>query len=119
MELTVEIYRIVKFLPKEELFALSDQMRRAVASIPSNIAEGHGRGSDKDFLKFLIIARGSLRELDTQLEISRRLGFIIEKESKNAQMLIFEIGKMLNSLMAYLNKSINIQLSTRAAKSND
>ena len=57
MDLTVEIYRLVKFLPREETYALSDQMRRAVVSIPSNIAEGHGRSSTREFINFLYIAR--------------------------------------------------------------
>lgn len=58
MDLTVEIYSLVKLLPREETYALADQMRRAVVSIPSNIAEGHGRNSDKEFIKFLSISRG-------------------------------------------------------------
>ena len=65
MDLTTEIYRLVKFLPREETYALSDQMRRAALSIPSNIAEGHGRNSNKEFANFLSIARGSLTELRT------------------------------------------------------
>ena len=65
MDLTTEIYRLVKFLPREETYALSDQMRRAAVSIPSNIAEGHGRNSNKEFANFLSIARGSLTELRT------------------------------------------------------
>ena len=65
MDLTTEIYRLIKFLPREETYALSDQMRRAAVSIPSNIAEGHGRNSNKEFANFLSIARGSLTELRT------------------------------------------------------
>ena len=65
MDLTIEVYRLVKFLPREETYALSDQMRRAAVSIPSNIAEGHGRNSNKEFANFLSIARGSLTELRT------------------------------------------------------
>ena len=67
MSLAVKIYQIVKLLPKEELFVLSDQMRRAVVSIPSNISEGHQRNSSKEFKHFLSIAKGSLGELETQL----------------------------------------------------
>lgn len=106
MDLTMEIYRLVKFLPKEETYALSDQLRRAVVSIPSNIAEGHGRGSDKEFIKFLWIARGSLLEVETQLIICNRLGLIKVEESIFAQSLIVEVGKMLNALITYrTNKS--------------
>lgn len=106
MDLTMEIYRLVKFLPREETYALSDQLRRAVVSIPSNIAEGHGRGTDKDFVKFLWIARGSLLEVETQLIICNRLALIKVEELKFAQSLIMEIGKMLNALISYrTNKS--------------
>jgi len=69
MDLTVEIYRIAKKLPKEELFSLSDQMRRAAVSIPSNIAEGNGRQTKGEFQHFLRIAKGSAAELETQLLI--------------------------------------------------
>ena len=95
MTLTEEIYRIVKFLPKEELFGLSDQMRRAAVSIPSNIAEGHGRNTNGDFHRFLLIARGSLMELETQLEICKRLHYIPEKELKASGSLCREIEKIL------------------------
>ena len=106
MDLTMEIYRLVKFLPREETYALSDQLRRAVVSIPSNIAEGHGRGTDKEFIKFLWIARGSLLEVETQLIICNRLALIKVEESKFAQSLIVEVGKMLNALITYrTNKS--------------
>lgn len=69
MDLKEEVYRLVRLLPREETYALSDQLRRAVVSMLSNIAEGHGRGSDKEFVKFLTIARGSLFEVETQLLI--------------------------------------------------
>lgn len=100
MDLTVEVYALVKRLPKEELFALSDQMRRAVISIPSNIAEGEGRNSDKELIKFLLIARGSLWELSTQIEICERLGYLEQYETTVATDLITEISKMLNALLA-------------------
>jgi len=98
MDLTIEIYKLVRSLPKEETYALSDQMRRAVVSIPSNIAEGQGRNSDKEFVNFLSIARGSLWELETQLEICVRLGYIDQSLTANATILATEISKMLNAL---------------------
>lgn len=107
MDLTMEIYRLVKFLPREETYALSDQLRRAVVSIPSNIAEGHGRGTDKEFIKFLWIARGSLLEVETQLIICNRLALIKVEESKFAQSLIVEVGKMLNALITYRTNKPN------------
>ena len=96
MDLTVEVYRLVKFLPREETYALSDQMRRAVTSIPSNIAEGHGRNSNKEFANFLSVARGSLAELRTQLQICHRLKYFSESESEYALNLCAEIYKILN-----------------------
>lgn len=98
MDLTVEVYKLVKLLPKEETYALSDQMRRAVVSIPSNIAEAQGRNSDKEFIQFLSIARGSLWELETQIEICLRIGYIDQSLTTNIYNLMAEISKMLNAL---------------------
>lgn len=98
MDLTVEVYNLVKLLPKEETYALSDQMRRAVVSIPSNIAEGQGRNSDKEFIQFLSIARGSLWELETQIELCLRIGYIDQSLATDTNNLIAEISKMLNAL---------------------
>ena len=99
MDLTVEIYKLVKLLPKEETYALSDQMRRAVVSIPSNIAEGQGRNHPKVFVNFLSIARGSQSELNTQLEICIKLNYFTEQDAKNAFNLCEEVGKMLSTLI--------------------
>ena len=77
MLLVEEVYRLVKMLPKEETYALSDQMRRAAISIPSNIAEGNARNSPKEFQQFLYISLGSAAELETQLLICQRLGYIL------------------------------------------
>ena len=98
IDLTVEIYRLVKQLPHDERYAISDQMRRAVVSVPSNIAEGRGRGSNKEFVRFLLMSRGSLWELSTQLEICERLHFLNKEETSNAKQLITEISKMINAL---------------------
>ncbi|MCL2304002.1 MAG: four helix bundle protein [Planctomycetaceae bacterium] len=100
MDLTVEIYRLVKKLPKEETYALSDQMRRAVVSIPSNIAEGKDRNSSKEFIQFLHIARGSKSELETQLQISVRVGYLTETDIQPAMEMCKEIGRMLSGLIA-------------------
>ncbi|MDR2861886.1 MAG: four helix bundle protein [Syntrophobacterales bacterium] len=99
MELTQEIYRLAKQLPQEELFSLSDQMRRAAVSIPSNIAEGQNRNSSKEFLNFLSIARGSRAELETQLQICVKVGYLADKDILEAAQLLSEIGKMLGSLI--------------------
>ncbi len=98
MELTVEVYSMVKLLPRDETFVLSDQMRRAVVSIPSNIAEGQGRESMKEFIRFLSVARGSLRELSTQIEICERIHYLETSKTENAKALIEEIDKMINAL---------------------
>ena len=75
MELVVIVYEVTRAWPKEELFGLTSQVRRAAVSIPSNLAEGAGRSSKADFNRFLAIAQGSLAEVETQLEIARRIGF--------------------------------------------
>jgi len=98
MDLTVEVYSMVKLLPRDETFVLSDQMRRAVVSIPSNIAEGQGRESMKEFIRFLSVARGSLRELSTQVEICERIQYLEPSKTEKAKTLIEEIDKMLNAL---------------------
>ena len=98
MELTAEIYRLAKLLPKEETYALSDQMRRAAVSIPSNIAEDRGRNSDKDSIRFLSVSRGSLWELSTQLDICVMLNYLTESQIQNAKALIDEISKMMSAL---------------------
>ncbi|MBQ7453608.1 MAG: four helix bundle protein [Selenomonadaceae bacterium] len=103
MDLLVEVYRLVKKLPKEETYALSDQMRRAAVSIPSNIAEGRGRSSEKDYLRFLFIARGSSAELETQLLVCVRLDYINEPEIETALNLCSEVGRMLNAMISKLS----------------
>lgn len=108
MDLTVEVYELVKLLPKEETYALSDQMRRAVVSIPSNIAEGQGRNSDKEFIQFLSIARGSLWELETQIEICLRIGYIDQSLTTSIYNLIAEISKMINALSNSLKPQTNV-----------
>ncbi|MBQ9164272.1 MAG: four helix bundle protein [Bacteroidaceae bacterium] len=102
MDLTTKIYNLVKLLPKEETYALSDQMRRAAISIPSNIAEGQGRNSDKEYINFLSIARGSLWELETQLEICVRLGYVEQSIIADTLDLITEVSKMINGLSIFL-----------------
>jgi four helix bundle protein len=100
--LTKEVYRLVGFLPQSELHALSNQMRRAAVSIPSNIAEGHSRNSTKEYINFLSIARGSKSELETQLIICNELNYISVDECRFAFQLLNEIGSMLYSLMKKL-----------------
>ena len=110
MELAEKVYLLVKALPKEETYALSDQMRRAAVSIPSNIAEGHARQSQKEFLQFLCIARGSRAELETQLLLAQRLGYFcaVPQELLESTMnLLDEISKMLFSLTGKFSNDDN------------
>ncbi len=104
MDLVVDIYETVNTLPQIEKFALSDQIRRSAVSIPSNIAEGAGRNHTKEFIQFLYISLGSLYELQTQLEIAKRVGYISNIAELNNQTL--EIEKMLNALITSMKKSI-------------
>ena len=100
MDLSVEIYKLVKKLPKEETYSLSDQMRRAAISIPSNIAEGKSRASQKEFSYFLSIAQGSRSELETQIQLCERIGYLNADDTKNALDLLIELEKMLVKLQA-------------------
>ena len=97
--LVEEIYKIIKLLPKEEMYALSEQMRRAAVSVPSNIAEGNARNSDKEYLHFLSIAQGSNAEIETHLIICQHLGYITDEQAAPALSLHAEIGKMLRKLI--------------------
>ena len=99
MDLTTAIYKLVKLLPKEETYALSDQMRRSVVSIPSNIAEGHGRGSTREYIQFLNIARGSCFELETQLNACVIIEYVSPNDAKYAFDLLNEICKMLTAMI--------------------
>ena len=100
MDLVELVYRKLKTFPKEEQFALCDQLRRAVVSVPSNIAEGFGRDSHKDFAHFLSQARGSLYEVSTQLEVAIRLGYMKPDDEITAKMN--SVSKMLRSLKSHL-----------------
>ena len=86
MELCETVYAIVRKFPQDERYALGDQLRRAVVSIPSNIAEGNGRDSRSEYARFLSIARGSLFEVQTQLELAARFGYVGVAEIPNATM---------------------------------
>ena len=93
MDLVIEVYRLVKLLPLEERYALSDQMRRSAVSIPSNIAEGHTRNSTKEYIQYLSIAKGSNAELQMQLSICSRLGYLSNEQISNAIVISEEVGK--------------------------
>ena len=98
MALTTEAYCVARLLPKSELFGLSDQLRRAAVSIPSNIAEGSGRKSLKDQIRFLEIAYGSLMETYNQLLIAKDLSYISEESVETIKPRIDAVAKMINGL---------------------
>src|SRR3989344_3115779 len=101
--LVKEIYKITGHFPKSEMYSLVSQIRRAAVSIPSNIAEGYGRKSHKEYLQFYAIAYGSALELETQLTISKELEFVSEKEVVKTEALLNEVIKMLY-VMVYKRK---------------
>jgi len=102
MKLVKMIYELTKALPEEEKFGLISQMKRCSISIPSNIAEGWGRLSKKNYIQFLRISRGSLFELETQILITKQLDYI--QNSESVENLIIEISKMLNALIKRLDE---------------
>jgi four helix bundle protein len=100
MDLAVRIYRITQKLPASEQFGLTSQLRRASVSIPSNIAEGYGRQSTGNYRQFLSISRGSLMEIETQINICDRLKYLAQSDTENILKEITEISKMLTSLIS-------------------
>ena len=98
MDFVEQVYEATKVFPREELYGLTSQLRRAVVSIPSNIAEGQGRNSQKEFVHYLAIAYGSLREAETQLLISGRLHYLKQQELNKLMELAGEVGRLLNGL---------------------
>jgi four helix bundle protein len=102
MDLAVEVYRLTAAFPTIERYRLVDQLCRAVASVPANIAEGQARSTAKDFAHFLSIARGSLMETQTYLTLAVRLGYLTEPTAEPAMDLITEISKMLTALQRSL-----------------
>mgnify|MGYP003611930403 CR=1 FL=1 len=102
IEFVTEIYEITASFPSEEKFGLVSQIRRSAVSIPSNIAEGNARRSSADYIQFLKIARGSGAEVETQIIISKNLGFIEDVKSEELTSKITEIMKMINGLINYL-----------------
>ena len=109
MEMVTSIYLMTKTFPKEELFGLVAQMHRAAVSVPSNIAEGYARGTDREKLHFLRISSGSISEIETQLMLSLKLGYIGQETYDELSELITSIWKQLNSLISFLKNSMSPQ----------
>ena len=105
MQLVKSVYLLTKTYPKDELFALTSQTKRAAVSIPSNVAEGMGRQYKKDTLQFLFIARGSAYELETVLDIAVMCGIINDSDLVNIRPLLDDTFKLLNGLINYMKKA--------------
>ena len=103
-EVAVLVYRVTAGFPREELYGLTSQIRRAAVSVPSNIVEGCARDSQADYLRFLYIAFGSLKELHYQLSLSKRLGFLRNQDSSLLEAKIVETEKVLNGLIRALRE---------------
>ena len=104
MDLVVEVYRLTDAFPPKETYCLTDQIRRSAISIPSNIAEGAARNTKREFINFLHIAQGSLSELDTQMEIAKRLEYLKENDWKSLDEMMIRIDKMLSGLVKQLKR---------------
>jgi len=104
MDLVEEVYRASKSFPREEIYALTSQIRRAAVSVPSNIAEGQGRRTTSDFLRHLSIAYGSLREVETQILIAGRLQYVRATSVEQVMLSAGEVGRLLNGLMNSLTR---------------
>ncbi|MFZ1932785.1 MAG: four helix bundle protein [Thermoguttaceae bacterium] len=104
MDLVEAIYELTAAFPKDELFGLTSQMRRAAVSIPSNIAEGQARNTTRDFLHFLAISYGSLKEIETQVLIAERLGYISNNQADAHVCLTTEVARLISGLVNSLKK---------------
>ena len=104
MQLTVTIYRLTQSFPREERYGLTNQLRRSAVSIPSNIAEGQGRLSEKEFRYFLGQARCSLTEVETQMQIAENLGYLQKDQTAALLQSCAEVGRILNGLVASVSK---------------
>lgn len=103
-QLALAIYETTKTFPKEEMFGMTSQIRRAAVSVPSNIVEGCARNSNADFLRFLDMAFGSGRELEYQLSLATRLGYINQDESQQLDTIVNELMKVLSGLIRSLHR---------------
>ena len=102
IDLVTEIYSITKEFPREETYGLTSQLRRSAVSVPSNIAEGQGRATKGEFIQFLCHARGSLFELETQIVLAEKLGYITPETESQVALRITEVARILNGLLTSL-----------------
>lgn len=104
MDLVEAIYRATAAFPREEIYGLTSQLRRAAVSIPSNIAEGNGRNTTRDYLHFLGMAYGSVKEVETQVLIAERLRYVDSSHSNSLVQMTIEIARLISGLVNSLNK---------------
>ena len=104
MDLVEEVYTVSKCFPREEIYGLTSQLRRAAVSIPSNVAEGQGRRTTPDFLRHLSIGYGSLREVETQILIATRLRYLAQGKCQEVMSMAAEVERLLNGLMSSLTR---------------
>jgi four helix bundle protein len=107
IDFVVDVYKFTEFFPKEETFGLTSQIRRAAVSVPANIAEGAGRNSDKEFAHFLSNAQGSASELETELIIAHRLGYLNETSFSDLSNSLDRIGRLITGLSQHLKRRVN------------
>ncbi len=106
MQLVTDIYRITPAFPKEETYGLTAQIRRAAISVPSNFAEGHGRSSRKEFHQFIAQARGSIVEVETQIEIALNLGYLGKETAADILKQAGEVGRLINGLKVWAESGV-------------
>ena len=104
IEMAAEVHRTTLKLPRHEMFGMAAQLRRAAVSVPSNIAEGSGRRTTREFIAFLHIARGSLSELKTQLVLARTIGYLADADLSKSDLLSDEVGRLLNAVIRGLRR---------------
>ncbi|MGH9556960.1 MAG: four helix bundle protein [Terriglobales bacterium] len=115
MQLVVQVYRSTQAFPTEERYGLTAQLRRAAVSIPSNIAEGKGRFSSADTIHFMVQARGSLLEVETQVLIARTLGYLPDQDAETLLLRTAELGRILNGLISALRRGMRVGRLLRPA----
>jgi four helix bundle protein len=106
IEMVTGIYKLTRNFPKEELYGLTNQVRRAAVSVPSNIAEGSGRNSSREFLQFLYYSKGSLMELETQIIIAHNLNYLNNEQKQEMDIILTDISKMLSKLIQSIKNKL-------------
>ena len=114
MDLSIAVYRLTEGFPRSEMYGLSSQMRRAAVSVPSNIAEGAARSTRKDFRHFVVMARGSSAELQTQLILAGRLGYSTDEQIRLTYKYAARVGQMLTKLAQHLAQTLPTNPESRS-----